>query len=99
MNRRNFLIKGIGTAICAGLTPYFIPSLLPESAFSAVQSDVGGKVSTRTLAEIFKSVYGDIVVLTDSSVPAGTIYFSNVKPPLYWPEGGVICPMTPNSPT
>lgn len=29
MNRRNFLIKGIGAAIAAGIVPSFLPRLLP----------------------------------------------------------------------
>lgn len=32
-DRRKFLIRSIGTAICAGLAPSFIPSLLPEYSY------------------------------------------------------------------
>ena len=33
MNRRNFIIKSIGAAICAGIAPRFMPSLIGGTEF------------------------------------------------------------------
>jgi len=58
MNRRNFLIKGIGAALCAGAVPTFLPELLstdrvrrfpnvfPYDLFT-IGVDYGFKPSTR----------------------------------------------------
>jgi hypothetical protein len=36
IDRRNFIIRSIGAAICAGTIPRFLPSLLPEGLTSGV---------------------------------------------------------------
>lgn len=80
LDRRKFLIRGIGAAICAGIAPTFLPRLLPEITYpglagcQAIVDDIPdgltkyaaieGLTSDQVL-KIFKKVYGDITIVGD----------------------------------
>lgn len=62
MDRRKFIIRSIGAAICAGLAPHFIPSLIPDlSGIGKVLADdeIGKlySVNSDNMLEILKELY------------------------------------------
>lgn len=70
MDRRKFIIRSIGAAICAGLAPRFLPSLLPEApllrgagvrfiTYEGVPPIVSPDLSSRTFHEMLSKYFTD----------------------------------------
>lgn len=66
MDRRKFIIRAIGAAICAGAAPSFLPSLILSSPVDILLSgstvqNPNAIYSSRDLLQILKDTYSDDV--------------------------------------